>query len=359
MANYRTTVILKTDIVDSTPKLAEQTQAEMGLQRKQHKQFITEVAIQHRGSVFDEEGDAYWIEFPSVTDATLAAIDMHQNLRSMQAGKGEKQRLAIRAVITVGDILHQEKDTIGMTMSQTVRIEKFTPPDEIYLSYAAWLVLNKAEVQTSLVGEFNLKGFSETEKVYKVDQKNSVRVLTNQYIIFTDIRGWSTYTQSKDTETLISILTEYDDLMNEICDKNGGVIRNASGDQYFLTFSDTERLFLAVEELCASWKNMVYRYQLGLSVGIHKGDLNIIRSYLFSNDIHTTIFLERLNSLTYPDKETISVVTTGKVKENALNTKWAGSFREIDSSLITNERIQLVINEHDAYWFVPKADMSR
>lgn len=358
MGSYRTTVILKTDIVDSTPRLSQQTQIEMSLQRKQHKQFISETAAQHRGSVFDEEGDAYWIEFPSVTDATLAAIDMHQNLRSMQAGKGEKQRLAIRAVITVGDILHQEKDTIGMTMSQTVRIEKFTPPDEIYLSHAAWLVLNKAEVQTSLVGEFDLKGFSESEKVYKVDTKNSVRVLTNQYIIFTDIRGWSTYTQSKDTENVISFLAKYDDLMNEICNSYGGVIRNASGDQYFLTFSDVERLFLAVEKLCASWKNMVERYRLGLSVGIHKGDLNIIRSYLFSNDIHTTIFLERLNSLTYPDKETISVVTTGKVKENALNTRWAGNFREIDSGLITNERLQLIINEHDAYWFIPEDEMS-
>jgi len=44
MAIYRTTVILKTDIVDSTPRLAEQTQAEMSLQRRQHKQFISETA---------------------------------------------------------------------------------------------------------------------------------------------------------------------------------------------------------------------------------------------------------------------------------------------------------------------------
>jgi len=359
MENYRTTVILKTDIVDSTLKLAVQTQTEMSLQRKQHKQFISEIATKHQGSVFQEEGDAYLVEFPSVTNAVLAAIEMHQTLRSMQAGKGEKQRLAIRAVITVGDILHQGSDAMGMTMSLTARIEKFTPPDEIYLSHAAWLVLNKAEVQTSLVGEFDLKGFSESEKVYKVEQKNSVRVLTNQYIIFTDIRGWSTYTQSKDTENVISFLAKYDDLMNEICNSYGGVIRNASGDQYFLTFSDVERLFLAVEKLCASWKNMVDLYKLGLSVGIHKGDLNIIRSYLFSNDIHTTIFLERLNSLAYPNKETISVVTTGKVKENALNTRWAGNFREIDSSVITNERLQLIIKEHGAYWFHAEGDEQR
>ena len=153
MANLRTTVILKTDIVDSTPRLAEQTQAEMGLQRKQHKQFITEVANKNFGSIFQEEGDGYWIEFPSVTTAVLAAMEMHQNLRTMQAGKGEKQRLAIRAAITVGDVLHQETDSIGTTMNLTARIEKVTPPDETYLSHAAWLILNKAEVQTSYVND--------------------------------------------------------------------------------------------------------------------------------------------------------------------------------------------------------------
>ena len=197
MANYRTTVILKTDIVDSTLRLSEQTLAEMGLQRKQHKQFIEETAIQHRGSVFDEEGDGYWIEFPSVTDAVLTAIDMHQALRTIQAGKGEKQRLAIRAAVTVGDILHHEKETIGMTMSLTARIANITPPDEIYLSHAAWLVLNKAEVQTSLVGEFNFKGFNEPESVYKIDQKHRNRVLTHQYIVFTDLCGWTRFTESR------------------------------------------------------------------------------------------------------------------------------------------------------------------
>jgi class 3 adenylate cyclase len=131
MANYRTTVILKTDVVDSTLKLAKQTQAEMALQRKHHKQFISETAAKHHGSVFQEEGDGHLIEFPSVTNACLAAIEMHQNLRSMQVGKGEKQRLAIRAVITVGDILHQGSDAMGMTMSLTARIEKLTPSDEI------------------------------------------------------------------------------------------------------------------------------------------------------------------------------------------------------------------------------------
>ena len=356
MANYRTTVILKTDIVDSTPRLAGQTQAEMGLQRKQHRQFISEITATHFGSIFQEEGDAYLIEFPSVTDATLAALDMHQDLRSLQAGRSEKQRLAIRAVITVGDILHQEKDTIGMTMNLTARIEKITPPDEIYLSHAAWLVLNKAEVQTSFVGEFPMKGFVEPEKVYKVDQKHRIRVLTDQYIVFTDVRGWTEFTKSKEVEAIEIFLFEYDDILNRVCENYRGVIRNISGDMYFMTFSEADNLFAAAQELCAVWKEMLERYGLGLSVAIHKGDLNIIRSSLYSNDIHTTVYLERLTSITHPDTKTMSVIASGRIKEIAIGTEWENLFQTLDRSKINDSRLKSVVEENGAFWFLPKGD---
>ena len=351
MGSYRTTVILKTDIVDSTPRLSKLTQAEMGLQRRQHKHFIAETASTHQGSIFQEEGDAYLIEFPSVTDAVLTAIDMHQNLRSMQAGKGDKQRLAIRAVITVGDILHHESDAMGMTMSLIARIEKITPPDEIYLSQAAWLVLNKAEVQTSLVGEFNLKGFHEPEKVYKVEQKYKSRVISNQFIVFTDIRGWTGFTQEKGIEDVENFLFDYHDLLNEICDKYDGIIRNVSGDECFITFSEVDKLFSAINDLCASWKKMVEHYQFGLSVAIHKGNLNIIRSYLYSNDLLSTIYLERLNRINNPAKESISVIVTDRVKENAIATKWENRFQAVDTTKTNSERLKAVTEEHGAFWF--------
>jgi class 3 adenylate cyclase len=352
MALYRTTVILKTDIVDSTPRLAAQTQAEMSLQRKHHKQFISETAAQYHGSIFQEEGDAYWMEFLSVTNACFAAIEMHQNLRTMQAGKGEKGRLVIRAVITAGDILHQESDTMGMAMSLTARIEKITPPDEIYLSHAAWLMLNKAEVQTAFASEFNFKGFNEPEKIYRVVQKHKTRVLTNQYIVFTDVRSWMWYTASKGIEDVEDFLLAYDDLMNEICDTYGGIIRNTSGDEYFLTFSETNAFFSAMAKICSSWTDMQDRFKLGISVAAHKGDLNVLRSYLYGSNIHTTFYLEQLIRMFYPARESISVAISGKVKESAEGTMWERGIQEMDKSKIKSERLLEWIEENGAYWFV-------
>ncbi len=352
MANMRTTVILKTDIVDSTPRTAVQTQAEMGLQRKQHKRFISETAIKNRGSVFQEEGDAYWIEFPSVTTAVLAAIEMHQTLRAMQIGKGEKQRLAIRAVITVGDILYQGSDTIGTTMSLTARIEKITPPDEIYLSHAAWLVLNRAEVQTECVSEFIFKGFSEPEKVYRILQKHRTRVLTDHYIVYTDARRFNLFMKSAGIEEVESFLLDCDDLINEICDKHGGIIRQVDGDEYFLTFTDGGQTIHAIEELCHSWKRIVERYNLGISIGIHKGNLNVIRSFVYGDDINTTVYLTALGKLYHLSKDEIHVITSRKVRNEFQGIEWEGKFRELDPSLIVEEVHERITREHGAFEFI-------
>ena len=352
MANLRTTVILKTDVVDSTPRISGQTQSEMGLERRQHKQFITDIATKNLGSVFQEEGDAYWIEFPSVTTAVLAAIEMHQNLRSMQAGKGEKQRLAIRAIITVGDILHQGNDSIGTTMSLTARIEKITPPDETYLSHAAWLILNKAEVQTSFVNEFHFKGFSEPEKVYKVDQKYGIRVLTDQCIVFADAKGFGNFSKLKSTEVVEDFLLEYDDLMSDVCAKHGGVIRQVNGDLYFMTFEAADQTISAIKMFYLNWKRIVYRYDIGMNIGVHKGNLNVFRSYVFGEDINTTMQLSELGRFYKSDQDQIFVVISGKVKDETNITSNDVKFQELDGTKLTQEIYKTIISEHRAYRLV-------
>ena len=349
MANYRTTVILKTDIVDSTPRLAGQTQAEMGLHRKQHKQFISETAAKHHGLVFQEEGDAYLMEFPSVTNACLAAIEMHQNLRLMQTGKGEQQRLAIRAIITVGDILYQGSDTIGMTMSLTARIEKITPADETYLSQAAWLALNKAEVQTSLVGEFDFKGFGEPGKVYKLDQKTGVRLLNNLYIVFVDANGFSNLYTTHGTDIVEKFLLEYEDLISDICKKHNGTIRQVNGDMFFLTFENADQAVTAIKMLCLNWKSIREQYKVGIKIGVHKGSFHVFHSYVFGEDINITVRLTDLGGLFASARDQIFVIFSGTAKDDINIELNDTAFQELDTEKIYPEKYKATVRGLGAY----------
>ena len=349
MTNMRTTVILKTDIVDSTPRAAAQTQAELGFQRKQHKQFISEIAVKNHGSVLQEEGDAYWITFPSVTTAVLAAIEMHQNLRETQVGRGEKQRLAIRAIIAVGDILFQETDVIGTTLALTARIEKITPSDQIYLSHAAWLILNKAEVQTSYVGEYQFKGFSELEKVYKINQKYGIRVLTDQFIVFVDAKGFGKFSRRTPVEDVEKFLLEYDDLINDVCSKHNGIVRQVNGDMYFLTFTEAEQVISALQFLCMKWQNFVEKFNIGVSIGVHRGNLNVFRSFVFGNDINTSGSLSDISISLKSGQNLIFVATSGKVRDQFAGTEKEGMFMKLSESQVTEARYKSIINEHRVY----------
>jgi len=274
MTKLRTTVIVKTDLVESTPRVAGLSESELTTLLSQQKRFISEVVARNEGRIIRGEGDSFWISFPSVTAAVLAAIEIHQNLRTMQAGRGEKNRLAIRVAITVGDVLHEADDMHGHAMGLTARIEKITPPDEIYLSHAAWLILSKAEVPTAFVDEFALKGIREPERIYKVEQKHRTRSLADQYIVFTDVRRYTSYTKSKTVEEIEGFLLEHDDLVNEICEEHGGIVRQNQGDRYFLTFPELHQALAALEKLCRRWKDMLRRYGLGLH------NQNIVRCFL-------------------------------------------------------------------------------
>ena len=57
-----------------------------------------------------------------------------------------------------------------------------------------------------------------------------------------------------------------------------------------------------------------------------------------------------------PIGKTISVLTSASVKDAANGTNWAGRFKEIDTSKITDERLISTVREHKAFRFIVEDD---
>jgi len=340
---------MKTDIVDSTPRIAELSESEFVRLLNEQKQFTSNIVLKYNGSIIRGEGDAFWITFPSVTAAVLSAIEIQQNLKALLSGQGEG-RLAIRVVITVGDVLHDVDDFHGAAMSLTARIEKITPADEIYLSHGAWSILPRAEAQTSFVDEFKLKGFPEPEKIYKVEQKHRTRIIKDQYIVFTDIHGWGSYARSRTVDVIENFLLLYDNLVNEIALQKGGLVRSYWGDSFFLTFPELDQTLAAMEDLSRRWKEVTRAFGLGLTVGIHRGDLNIFRMYVFSDDVLATNMLTgfRFNQ---PD-EKCTILASRRIRDDAQGTNWEQKFIEVDRSEIENDFERTVFKDYGVYQFI-------
>lgn len=332
MATIRSTVVVKTDISGFTKRIKTLPEVELSYLLNQHKRFVSEAVLKNGGSIIKGEGDSFWITFPSVNAATSAAVGMQQELRVAQTGKSDDERLAIRVVIGLGDVLHQDDDIFGDLVNQVARIESITPSDEIYLSQAAWLALNKAEVPTAFVNEFALKGIAEPVFVYKIKRQQKTRLLKNRVIVFVDMSGlarlWGVYP----LEDLENLLIYLDDIIKNICEANEGVIHFIMGDSYFITFPEINFALTGIENLAEQWAEFIQRSAIDCSlyVGIHKGDVNILRSHVFGDDMAKAAFLAYQRALLVESGKTM-VLASSRIVEDAKGTNWEQSFIKVDN----------------------------
>src|SRR5712692_6439666 len=279
MTTWRTTVIMKTDIKSSTVRFRALPDAELDALLTEHRAFVSRLAAAHDGRIVKPEGDGFWLVFPSVTAAALAAMAMQEELRLAQPNKGD-DRLAMRVVITLGDVLHEEGAMVGDVVVLTARIESITPPDEIYLSTTAWLAMNQAEIRTALVDTFPLKGFTESVSVYRVEQTHHTHVIEDQYIVLTDLRSFTRFMETSPMTTVEKLLDALLELTSRVSREFGGVIRFTTGDAYCMTFADASLAMAAAELLSESWAAFLHQESLScpINVAVHRGTLYAFRS---------------------------------------------------------------------------------
>jgi class 3 adenylate cyclase len=331
MMSLRTTAIMKTDISGSTPKFRELLGVDLEALLREHKAMVDRLASARGGRLVKPEGDGFWLAFPSVTAAALAAIDMQEELRLAQPGRSEG-RLAMRIVLTLGDVLHQDGALIGDAIVLATRIESITPSDEIYLCAAAKLVLNPAEVRTAFVSEFSMDGFPEPVAVYRVEQTHRTQTIDDQYIVHTDLRGFGAFAKSSQTKVVERILDRLFELVTLNCRTFGGANRLGIGDGYFLTFPEADQAMSAAEQLMVEWDTYMRKEDLPcfMNVAVHMGTLFAYRSYLYGIDLDITEVVERTTK--HLSVGTSSVFVTGKVRGQLLGTPWAQRMRPIEVS---------------------------
>lgn len=351
MAHLRSTVIAKTDIAGFSSRTQALSGAELSTLLLDHTQLFSAIIASHEGTVVKGEGDAFWIIFPSVTSAALAVLEMHQALRDAQSGRGDHERLAIHAAITLGDVLHQGSDVFGDSVNLAARIDGMTPQDQTYLSNAAWLALNKAELQTSFVGEFSLKGMAEPEKIYKLEQNHQTRVFHDQVIVYIDVKGFTAYRNQNTVAAIERTLLTIEGLHKDICQHYGGTIRLFAGDSYCLTFVDAAQALAAIESLYQHWERFKRASHMpcGLGASLHKGTMNIFRSWVYSQDTDHVFRVASVDSEINPDRSLSSALATQSIREEVIGTEWEAKLTRLAAPSHLTDRARQFIQDHELY----------
>jgi class 3 adenylate cyclase len=330
MPTLQTTAIMKTDVSGSTVRYRALPEADLHALFIEHREFLARHAAAHGGRIVKPEGDGFWLVFPSVTAAGLAAMAMQEELRLAQPNKGD-DRLAMRVVIALGDVLHEDGALVGDTVVLAARIEALTPADEIYLSASAWLAVNQAEIRTAPVGAFSLKGFAEAVPIYRVEQTHRTRVIADQYIVFTDLRSFSRLLAGSSLATVERVLDRLFELINQIARGLNGTIRFNAGDAYCLTFGDPDAAVAAAERLSAAWEAFVRAEELPcpVNIAIHQGIVYAFRSYLYGPGLEVASGVERASTRALEPGEG-GIFLTGEARQGLAGPGWDRRLRRID-----------------------------
>ncbi len=336
MNNLKATVIMKTDLVNFTGRVASSSEADLSGILRVQKDLINGVVSKNNGKVIKGEGDSFWVVYPSVTMAAISAVEIQQEFRVEQAGLSDTDALSIRIAITIGDVLHQEGDIFGDAVNLAARIEAITPPDEIYLSHAAWLVLNKAEIGNSYVDKFDLKGMSSKERIYRIDQQHKTRIIRGQTAIFTDLRNFSGFKNEYSIEDVENVIAKMEEVARAACDSNGGTIRATIGDAHFMTFANAEAAIKGILKILTEWDVFLKEtgYPTFTALGAHIADVYIFRSCIYGEQINKAALIESLCRSAHPELDRSVALISNQIYDEVADMKFDCEFKKVDPSVI-------------------------
>lgn len=179
--------IVITDIAGFTEATAQQSRADNARLLATHNRILLPIIRRFKGRHVKSIGDALLLVFRSPTDAMLCAMALQDALYEYNRNSPKEQQIHIRVAASLGEVRVARGDVFGEAVNITSRIESITPPDEIYLSEAVYMAMNKAEVPSQEVGWRELKGVSAPIRIFNIPRFATPRLVPQDVMAAEDM----------------------------------------------------------------------------------------------------------------------------------------------------------------------------
>ncbi len=173
-----TLAIVFTDVKGYTAATSAQTHTQNARLLRHIERIIAPVVRSYGGRVLKSIGDAYMIVFRSPTEAVRCATAIQDRLHQYNTSRRADQAIHVRIAMNIGEVRAHRGDVFGEPVNIASRIESITPGGEIYFSAAIHLTMNRSQLPSERVGEFELKGIPEPVTVYRAKSFAHVETAT-------------------------------------------------------------------------------------------------------------------------------------------------------------------------------------
>jgi class 3 adenylate cyclase len=188
--------IMLTDMQGYTVTSSSSSRQEIIEMIQNHNKLMMPIFDFYGGTIIKTIGDAFLVTFDSATDAVVCGIVIQLILKEYNQNLQENQALLnLRVVINTGDVALEQNDIYGEGVNITARMESLDCMEAgmIGISQSTQLLLNRNEIFSELLGEFDLKGIPYPVQIYNVpiDRQNIANVPVRLLKIAEKIAGTS------------------------------------------------------------------------------------------------------------------------------------------------------------------------
>ena len=134
-----------------------------------NRQEMSRLVKFHRGWVRDTAGDGFLVEFTSVVDAVMFAVEFQREMKERNAHLPDGKRMEFRIGVNIGDVIYDGGTIYGDGVNIAARLESLADPGGICISGAAYeQVKKRLDIGFEYVGDKSVKNITEPVATYKV-----------------------------------------------------------------------------------------------------------------------------------------------------------------------------------------------
>jgi adenylate cyclase len=166
-ATRKLTAILAADVVAYSRLMEADERGTLARLKQCRREVVDPSITRHGGRMVKLMGDGALVEFPSVVEAVMSAVEVQAAVAKRNAFVPDGLRLQFRVGINVGDVIIDGSDIYGDGVNVAARLEALSPPGGVCISDAVYQqIRGKLAYPFEDIGEQSLKNLAHQVRAY-------------------------------------------------------------------------------------------------------------------------------------------------------------------------------------------------
>jgi adenylate cyclase len=167
VSTRRLTAILAADVAGYSRLMGADEEGTLAALKALRRELSDPKIKEHHGRIVKTTGDGLLVEFGSIVDAVLCAVEVQAAMAERNADAPADKRIEFRIGINLGDIIKDRGDIFGDGVNIAARLEALAEPGRICVSRVVRdQVRDKLDLAFEDLGEHALKNIARPVRVY-------------------------------------------------------------------------------------------------------------------------------------------------------------------------------------------------